>query len=305
MSGRAHKARTMRRRRSLTGYLFMLPWILGFMVFTAFPFIATIILSFFDVKQSVIGYELAYTGINNYTVALLRNNQFIPKLIDFLVMEITYAPVIIVISFILALLLNRPMKGRFVLRMLFFLPVIVMSGPVMSQIMESGAASVTGLQNLLIFSMVASYSRPLAIALGYLFENFSMVLWFTGIPIILFINGLQKINGSVLEAAIIDAATPWQILWKITLPILRPIFLVVSIFTLVQLSVYTSGPDSVRGMIQDAIIRTVGGLGLASAFAWIYSLAILILIGIAFLCFKDPKDAPAQTEKRPDRRRIR
>jgi len=288
------------RRRAATGYLFMLPWILGFMLFTAFPFVYTIYLSFFEVAQTVLGYELNFVGVGNYALAFLRNVDFVPGLIGFLTMEITYAPIIVVLSFILALLLNRPMKLRPVFRMLFFLPVIVMSGPVMSQIMDSGAASMSKLEDLFVFVMIYSYSPALAEALFYLFTNFFMILWFTGIPIILFINGLQKINTSIVEAATIDSATSWQILWKITVPILRPIFLVVTIFTVVQLSLFSTNP--VSELIQTAIIHTTGGLGLASAFAWVYSFVILFLIGVAFLLLKDPKDKPVKEAKRLERK---
>jgi ABC-type sugar transport system permease subunit len=292
--------RAIARRRAITGYLFMLPWIAGFLVFTAFPFVYTIYLSFFEVRLTVLGYELEFVGLNNYVVALFRNVDFVPGLISFLIMEVTYAPTIVILSFILALLLNRPMKMRPAFRILFFLPVIVMSGPVMSQIMDSGAAAMTGLESLFVFTVVENYSRQLAQALAYLFANFSMVLWFTGIPIILFINGLQKINGSIIEAATIDAATSWQILWKITIPILRPIFVVVTIFTVVQLSLFSTNP--VSALIQNAIIFTVGGLGLASAFAWVYSLVILLFIGLAFLLLKEPKDTPARIQKRLERK---
>lgn len=290
------------RRRAATGYLFMLPWILGFLVFTAIPFIYTIYLSFFEVRQTVLGFELDFAGINNYVVALFRNVDFVPGMVSFLIMEVTYAPTIVIISFILAVLLNRPMKLRPLFRMLFFLPVIVMSGPVMSQIMDSGAASMTGLEDLFIFVMVANYSPLLARALLYLFSNFFMILWFTGIPIILFINGLQKISGSVAEAATIDGATSWQILWKITIPILRPIFMVVAIFTIVQLSLFSTNP--VSELIQNAIIATVGGLGLASAFAWLYSFVILLMIGLAFLLLRDQKETPKKSRSKLERRRL-
>jgi len=294
------KGSAIARKRAATGYLFMLPWIAGFMVFTAVPFVYTIYLSFFEVKQSVLGYELSFVGLGNYVVALLRNVDFVPGLLSFLLMEIIYAPTIVILSFILALLLNRPMKMRSAFRVLFFLPVIVMSGPVMSQIMDSGAAAITGLESLFIYTVVENYSRWLANALVYLFENFSLVLWFTGIPIILFINGLQKINGSVIEAATIDSATSWQILWKITIPILRPLFVVVTIFTVVQLSLFSTNP--VSALIQRAIILTVGGLGLASAFAWIYSLVLLLFIGLAFLVLKEPKEKTEQYIRKQDRR---
>ena len=297
---RTNTRKAISRRQALTGYTFMLPWIIGFFVFTAYPFVYTIYLSFFEVGKSILGYELVFTGINNYVIAFLRNPEFVPNLVSFFIMELTYVPTIVIISFILALLLNRPMKGRSLLRTLFFLPVIVMSGPVMSQIMDTGAASLEGLEDIFIFMMVWNYSPWLAEALYNLFLNFSMVLWFTGIPIILYINGLQKINVSIIEAATIDSATSWQILWKITIPILRPIFLLVTIFTVVQLSLFSINP--VADMIQNAIIYTAGGLGLASAFAWIYSFGILLLIGVAFLLLKNPKDKPAAAEKRLERR---
>ncbi|MDR0292846.1 MAG: sugar ABC transporter permease [Oscillospiraceae bacterium] len=299
MSGKSN-GKAIGRRQAVTGYLFMLPWITGFLIFTAIPFAATIYLSFFEVRQSILGYELNFAGTANYLLALFRNIEFMPALISFLVMELTYMPTIVILSFILALLLNRPMKLRSVFRILFFLPVIVMSGPVMSQIMDSGAAAVTGLENLFVFTVIENYSPPLAEALAYLFENFSMVLWFTGIPIILFINGLQKINGSIVEAATIDSATSWQILWKITIPILRPIFLVIAIFTAVQLSLYST--NRVLSMIQEAIYDTVGGFGLASAYAWIYSLAVLAFIGVAFLLLREPKETPVKIQKRLERK---
>lgn len=295
------KQKTIGRRRTITAYLFMSPWIIGFMIFTAFPFAYTIFLSFFEVKNTILGYELTPTGIGNYVVALLRNSEFVPRLLSFLGMAITYSVTIVVISFILALLLNRPMRGRGIFRMLFFLPVIVMSGPVMQQIMDTGAGSMIGLDTLFVFDMIDDFAPWLADGLNYLFANFSLVLWYTGIPIILFINGLQKLNGSVLEAAMIDSATPWQILWKITIPILRPVFLLVMIFTVVQLSIYNSGPGTVLETIQNAM-DTSSGFGLAAAFAWIYSLVVLLLIGVAFLFLKEPKDTPAKIQKRLERK---
>jgi len=114
-----------------------------------------------------------------------------------------------------------------------------------------------------------------------LFQNFTMVLWFTGIPIILFINGLQKINQSLFEAAKIDGATNWQILWKITIPIIRPTALVVAIFTIVQIGMYSINP--VFTLIQQSMYNFQGGLGLSSAYALVYTMVVLLFVGIAFL----------------------
>ena len=270
----------------------MLPWIAGFVAFTAIPFLYTIFLSFHDVSLTVEGWKIDFTGINNYNVVFFRNTEYVPALVSFITMEFTYAPAIVVIAFILALLLNREIAFRSGFRALFFLPVIVMSGPVMYQLMDAGGARNIGIEDMMLYNMIAQFSRPVARGLEILFENYSMVLWFTGIPIVLFISGLQKISVHVIEAARIDAATHWQILWKITIPILRPIVLVCFILTIVQLGVYSLNP--VMPLIQNALYNTVSGLGLASAMAWVYSAIALGIIALAFFLLKGPAEKTAR-----------
>ena len=286
------------KRQWLIGYMFLLPWIAGFLIFTAWPFVYTIYLSFFSVTRTIAGWELTFIDIDNYHLAFLRSVYFVPALLTFVWMQLIYAPIITVISFILALLLNCSIKARGLFRALFFLPVVVMSGPVMYQLLDSGGLTSVEIHNFVLWSMVAQFSLPAANALVYLFSHYTAMLWFTGIPIILFINALQKIDSGILEAARIDSANSWQILWKITIPIIRPIFLVSVILTIVQLAGYTLNP--VLPLIQEAIFATASGLGLASAYAWIYSAVVLLLIGFAFLLLKGPgpKDVSQQEAKR-------
>jgi ABC-type sugar transport system permease subunit len=115
---------------------------------------------------------------------------------------------------------------------------------------------------------------------------------------VLFLNGLQKIDASILEAAKIDSATSWQILWKITVPIIRPVVMVAMIFTIVQLGIYDGTINPVMPLIQTAIYNTVGGLGLASAYAGVYSAVVLIIIGLAFAILKSPKEKIVMEQKR-------
>jgi ABC-type sugar transport system permease subunit len=151
-----------------------------------------------------------------------------------------------------------------------------------TQIAETGNRDLT---NLFILQMVNNYSHQLAVQIYNILTQLSTILWFTGIPIVLFINGLQKINPSLLEAAKIDSANSWQILWKIIIPIIKPIALVVTIFTIAQLGTFTTNP--VYDLIREATENTSGGLGIASTYAWVYSLIVLIIIGIAFLLFRE------------------
>lgn len=264
---------------------------IGFLVFTFIPFIYTVYLSFNEVTLTVRGWEIVWNQYDNYVSALFRNTEFVPALISFMLYIVMYAPIIIIISFILAILLNEKIRFRVGFRLIYFLPVIIMSGSVMQQLMDSGNTNMGSVETSMIFQVIFNFNPYLAEAIVYLFENFSMVLWFTGIPIILFINGLQKINPSLYEAAEIDGATFWQMLWKITMPLIKPIVLVASIFTIVQLGLYNLNP--VYTMIQETIYNTTGGLGLASAYAWVYSIIVLMFVTLAFIMFRNKEGGEA------------
>ena len=251
------KTKSFQRRQDKYGYLFMMPWILGFLVFTLIPFVMTIYLSFTEVKQDIRGFNISFTGIYNYRQLFLANI----------------------------------VRGKAVYRTIYFLPVVVLSGPVMYQLMNL-TPQVEGQVNELYYSflirMIHSYSPQAAAGMVALFDNLSIILWFTGIPIVLFINGLQKINPSLYEAARIDSATSWQLLWKITMPIIRPTALIVTVFTIVQLG----GMDTINPvlvMIKERTANTSGGFGYAATISWIYSLLVLITIGAAFVLFRERK----------------
>lgn len=282
---------SFQRRQNRFGYLFMAPWIVGFVVFALIPFIMTFYLSFTDVKQDINGFSITFAGIKNYREAFLVNPDFTINLGSFLAMIIPYTVIIVIMSFILAMMLNAIQKGKSLFRTIYFLPVVVLSGPVMYQLMNlttEAEGQTSALEYTFVVRMIASYSPKIAEVLVSLFENLSTILWFTGIPIVLFINGLQKINPSMFEAARIDSATSWQILWKIIIPIIRPTALIVTIFTIVQLGAMDN-INAVLEQIQEMTNNTAGGLGYAAALSWIYSIIILAIIGVAALLFRERK----------------
>ena len=291
------KLLTYHQRQNRQGYRFMLPWIIGFVIFTAIPFVATIYLSFTEVRQTVLGFKITFIGLDNYIMAFFENVEFVPAMLSFLGMIIPYTFVILILSFILAYLLNKITFLKGFLRTIYFLPVIIMSGPVMYQLIDSSSEAsridtYLKFSDIFIVQMVASYSRKFALLLIGIFDQLSIILWFTGIPIILFINGLQKINPNLYEAAQIDSANSWQILWKITIPIIKPLALVVTIFTIVNLGTFSINP--VYGLIKTATENTSGGLGIAATYSWIYSFVVLILIGITFLIFRNKEKGRRQ-----------
>ena len=291
---KSRKGSYMARKQNRLGYFFMSPWILGFVVFTLIPFIMTIILSFCSVSSTIKGYELSFIGLDNYYTAFFRNTEFVPALLSFLGMVIPYTFIIIVVSFILAYLLNRIRVGRTIMRIIYFLPIIILSGPVMSQILDSADEAITLSQgvsevykSIWIFRILYNYSPSFTLFLEEIFDQLSMILWFTGIPIVLFISTLQRINSSLYEAARIDGATEWQILWKVTVPMAKPTALVASIFTIVQLGAYDT--SDIYSLIKTATNNTASGLGYAATYAWLYGVTVLLVIGAAFLIFREKK----------------
>ena len=308
------KMQTYQHRQNKYGYAFMAPWIVGFLLFTLFPFIATIFLSFMNVKKAATGYVLKFTGINNYITAFIKNSDFLPALLSYLKMIIPYTFIVVVLSFIIAYLLNKIKTGKGLLRTIYFLPVIIMSGPVMSQLLDvqnaaaeatekvSGAVDAADqYSNIFIMQMIQSYSAPLATTLAQVFDQLSIILWFTGIPIVLFINGLQKINVSIYEAAKIDSANAWQIMWKITIPMLRQIGMIITIFTVIQLGTYEA-INPVYTLILEQTGDTASGLGYAATYAWIYSIIVLIIVGFVLLLFKERKPKDIKDRKRQEKK---
>lgn len=274
------------------GYAFMLPWIIGFLIFTLVPFVATIVLSFCNVSTNITGYDISFAGGSNYYTAFFKNTEFIPALGEFMAMAIPYTFVIIIVSFVMAYLLNKIEVGKGLMRTIYFLPVIIMSGPVMSQILDKADDAVQmaqgmqgGYDGVFILEMIRSYSPQIARFMEGVFDQLTMILWFTGIPIVLFVSGLQRINISLYEAAKIDMANEWQILWKITIPMIKPTALVATIFTIAQLGTYDT--SAIYSLIKTATSNTNGGFGFAATYSWIYCIVVLIMIGLACLIFKE------------------
>lgn len=270
----------------------MLPWIIGFLIFTLIPFVATIVLSFCNVSTNITGYDISFAGGSNYYTAFFKNTEFIPALGEFIAMAIPYTFVIIIVSFVMAYLLNKIEVGKGLMRTIYFLPVIIMSGPVMSQILDKADDAVQmaqgmqgGYDGVFILEMIRSYSPQIARFMEGVFDQLTMILWFTGIPIVLFVSGLQRINISLYEAAKIDMANEWQILWKITIPMIKPTALVATIFTIAQLGTYDT--SAIYSLIKTATSNTNGGFGFAATYSWIYCIVVLIMIGLACLIFKE------------------
>ncbi len=281
-----------KKRNALTGLIFISPWIFGFLVFVAFPFFRTIFFSFNIVKYSAeLGFIYEYVGLENYKRILTIDVDFVYELQNFVIRIITYVPVIIALSIIIAILLNSKIKGTAFFRLIFFLPIIILNGDLMKNMSDYGGMNLevsglilTILQKILPMSIIPAFVL--------LFDTISEILWYCGVPILIFLAALQKIDRSLYEAAQIDGASHWNIFWKITLPVVYPLISVTIVYVVVFLANFDANP--INGIIRDARDDPSRRAGYASALAIIYAIAQTFLItGLYFLTRRKEKGGMA------------
>lgn len=273
------KRMTQRTRNTLVGYLFVLPWIVGSVIFTFWPMFHALYLSFHEVRVTPRGIRTTFVGLHNYRHAFLSDVQFVEKLLVYLGEILLNVPVIIVFALIIALLINRKFKGQGIFRTIFFLPVVILSGPVMAELIDMGATSIPNIEKYALFTLVQeNVTSVLEEPITYLFSQIIMVLWLSGVQILIFLAGLQKIDGSIMEAARVDGASGWEAFWKITLPAIQPMIVVNVVYTVVSISTFSL--NGIIRLIQSNMFSQSTGYGYSTALAWLhFGIISLLLLG--------------------------
>lgn len=277
-------------RREMKGYLFLLPWLIGFVTFFAVPLVQSLWYSLHDVKVTANGLKMTYIGLENFRYIFYEDVVFTEQLTSFYTDSVLRLAVILVFSLVIAMMLNQPIRGKGVFRTLFFLPIIVVSGPVLERLVNEGATTVPLIDSYGVNGIVETLLPPmLARPLSGLFSQLILVLWYSGVPILIYMTGLQKIDGALYEAAMIDGANGWVSFWKITLPALRPMILINGVYTIVFLA--TTGLNEVIETINGRMFSTAvdGGYGKASAMAWVYAVTLAMALGVLLLITRERK----------------
>ena len=269
------------------GLLFCAPWIVGFIAFTAVPLVQTLVFSFSKVNLTTNGFEMEPIGFTNYINIFSSDTDFILALKNYLVEMIVYVPLITIFSLALAMLLNTKIKSKGFFRTIFFFPVIITSGPVIKILIEQGVTAMPGVATLMnVEEVTAQMPELVRIAFNILTSEFTMILWFSGIQILVFVTGLQKIDKGVYEASAIDGANKWEQFWKVTLPAINPTIIINVVFTVVMQSIFALNPIILK--IQSDMNDTGEGkgYGYSSALAFTYFLIMIIVLVIFVLIFK-------------------
>ncbi len=262
------------------GYLFMLPWIVGFASFVAFPVGWSIYNSFNDIDLTSEGFKYTWVGFQNYYDMMFRNTAYpIILITEFLELLITI-PMILIFAFFISLLLNQKFPGRGMMRAIFFLPVIFTTGQVIFQMFSTGAGELPFMETYNIRGIADRFFGGwVEAAVVNVLSQAVIILWYSGVQILIFLAGFQTIPRTLYEAIRVDGASPWESFWKITFPGMIPFMGLNAIYTIVDMFTFPFNP--VLEIVSRNMFDASRGYGYASAMAWLYFLLIMILIFIA------------------------
>ena len=284
------------KKRGLYGYGFIALWFVGALMFFIIPVLKSFYYSFNDVTPET-GYLLTkWAGIANYKRAFMTDPTFRQYLVDALKDMAFNLPVIIIFSMFVAIIINQKFRGRTFARAVFFLPVIIATGPVYAIITgnleTSGNSSAEQfstmfetdmVDQLLEFVGIYGFGSTFTDMLTELTSDILNLVWKCGIQIIIFLSALQGIPTSAKEAAAIEGATSWEFFWKITLPYVSPMILVNIVYTVID--AFTDPTNEVMARVLE--VQSDWQYGYSAAMAWSYFGIILVALGIIFAIMKN------------------
>ena len=237
------------------------------------------------------GKSFTFVGHGNFTQIIMSDPDFPTQMIDYITSTILSVPIIVVFALIIAMMLNENIKGKGFFRLIFFLPVIIVSGPILGMLTQQGAGSITAIDTQAISGAIESFlPHALAEPISELFENMITILWYSGVQILIFLSALQKIDRSMYEAAKIDGGSGWECFWKITLPTVKPMILLNCVYTVVFIS--NNDQNAIIELIKGAMFSGTRekGYGYASAMAWMYSVVVVLIVCIFAVLLLARKD---------------
>ncbi len=279
-------------KKKTYGRMFILVWEIGFVLFFLIPLAQSLIYSFSSVNFDGSTLTTEFIGLENYNIAFYKSPTFVENFLDSVKSFLYSMPFLLALSLIVAILLNQNFKGRTLMRAIFFIPVIISTGVIMGfinddatalEMMSSGGeAASMYFQGLIDFNEIMdglglpSYIQELL--MGLVNRIYQLVLN-CGIPVILFISGLQSIPDQLYEASMVEGATKWEEFWHITFPMLNSTFVLVMVY--ISIDMFTSSTNKVMDQCLTAMQQLI--YDTSSAMLWSYF--ALIGGGISIILF--------------------
>ena len=290
------------KRKAKSGWLFVAPFVIGFIVIYLPIIINSIIYSFSEFETIAAidggGYVLHNVGLDNYKNALFVDTEFVKILTTGVRQLLLEVPAIVIFSLFLAVILNEKMVGRAAFRAILFVPVILQTGLISeidaansllasmndtsSGISTGGGAAEEAVTGVLSTDDLSWLFANLSVGaiLTYvtqLINNIYDIINRSGVQMLIFLAGLQSISPAIYESCEIDGATAWETFWKITVPMISPMILVNAVYTVID--AFTASSNEVMTYI-NSVYSQAGGNVLSAAMSWMYFLLVIACIGI-------------------------
>ncbi len=297
------KTASLDKKTARGGYLFTLPFIIGFIVIYIPVVFESFLYSLTTIERITSGdtYQLLWVGLANYQEALFQDPSYVQILTSGLLQLLFDVPAILVFSLFMAVLLNQKMVGRAAFRAIFFVPVILSTGLIST--IDSGNQSLlnymtdtstgisTGASNQTGVTEIVN-----AMDIKYLFSNMKIgsgiadyvvdvinhiydIVNRSGVQMLIFLAGLQSISPAIYESCNVEGASSWETFWKITFPMISPMILVNLIYTIID--ALTASSNSVMSYINSVYSTQSGQENLSVAMAWIYFAIVIFFVALA------------------------
>jgi ABC-type sugar transport system permease subunit len=281
---------TFATKNAIAGYLFISPFIIGFLVFMFLPILESLRMVFSDVTPDFMNnrYSMTFTGLENLTRVFRTDPEFNRLLTEELFKMAVTVPAIIVFSFFVSLIINQKFKGRGFVRSVFFLPVILSAGVMLG--LETNSALLSEYRDLIaesnalttnitgVLEEILMSGGVMDVFLYYVLQIVNQIYSIaltSGMQIIIFLSGLQTISPSMYEASKIEGATAWESFWKITFPMISSLILVNVVYSVIDY--FVRSDNTVMEKVTSEISKL--DYGFSSAMAWAYFLIVIVVVG--------------------------
>ncbi|MBR2987401.1 MAG: sugar ABC transporter permease [Clostridia bacterium] len=293
---RKRKVVSLDKKKARAGWIFVLPFVIGFVLIYLPMILQSVVSTFYDVSlihQTPL-YRIEPVGLKNYSTVLFEDTSFVQTLVSGMTQMIIDIPAIIIFSLFMAVILNQKMIGRAVFRAIFFVPVIVstgiiaqidlattnintnMEGEVNTGNQAQGSGGASQFINATDISALFSSMKVGGSLVTYVVDiinNIYNIVNRSGVQLLIFLAGLQSISPAIYESCSIDGATGWETFWKITFPMISPMILVNAVYTIIDS--FTSASNSVMSYITQTFTQKSAE---ATTMAWIYFVLVILLV---------------------------
>lgn len=307
---------SLNARRRRAGYWFVLPFCIGFLVFFFSPMVFYVVMAFSKMSLTNNGMNFTGNGLDNFKELLLNDPQYVVSVVESLQPLLLNLFAIVLYSLFVAILMNQKFAGRGFFRAVFFLPVVVASGSAAlsgssdkllsnAQLLLNGGSSVVDMGKDITQTIVSMFgstgaTQRLVSVVSTVVSGMYTITQASGVQILIFLAGLQSINGSLYEAAKMDGATGWESFWKITLPLISPMILVNAVYTIVD---RLSGSDNALvARMYKLAAEELQYTGSAAMGVLYFSIVITILVIVMWILSRFVYYENQETGKRGKRR---